>query len=129
MESDLRYPVLDVDLDAVRSNAAVIGSLCARYGIEMAGVIKFSDGSVEIAKAYRQGGCRQIASSRVVHLKGIKEAMPDTELSGTSCSKRRREQPNSTSPSCLHTAYSSLKSKTTPGRFLATRIVRGGCSP
>ncbi len=79
METELRYPVLDVDLDAVRSNAAVIGALCARYGIGMAGVIKFSDGSVEIAKAYRQGGCRQIASSRVVHLKRIKEAMPDTE--------------------------------------------------
>ena len=58
------YPVLRVDTDAVRQNAKVITSLCEGQGIDVAGVIKFSDGSPDIAQAYLDGGCRQIASSR-----------------------------------------------------------------
>ena len=79
-EENLRrmaYPVLDVDLQAVRENAAVMTSLCADHGIDVAGVIKFSDGDLDIVKAYSDGGCRQIASSRTVHLKRIKQAMPE----------------------------------------------------
>ena len=75
-EEEKTYPVLKVDLDAVRTNARVVCELCAGKGIEVAGVIKFSDGDLAIAEAYSSGGCRQIASSRTVHLKRIKEEMP-----------------------------------------------------
>ena len=43
------YPVLRVDTDAVRQNAKVITSLCEGQGIDVAGVIKFSDGSPGIS--------------------------------------------------------------------------------
>lgn len=71
-----RYPVLDVNLDAVAQNAKCFCDLCGSYGIRVAGVVKFSDGDVNIAEAYTRGGCAQIAVSRAVHLKAIKEAHP-----------------------------------------------------
>lgn len=77
MDEKLRYPILDVDLGVIRNNASVMTNLCRRRGIDVAGVIKFSDGDLQIARAYHEGGCRQIASSRTVHLRRIKEAMPE----------------------------------------------------
>ncbi|MBR5140703.1 MAG: alanine racemase [Clostridia bacterium] len=71
-----RYPILEVNLDAMRTNARVLCNLCKKEGISVAGVIKFSDGNLEVAKAYADGGCAQIAVSRAKHLKSIKEAIP-----------------------------------------------------
>ena len=71
-----KYPVLKVDLNAIKENASVMTSFCKKRGISVAGVIKFSDGSTEIAKAYSDGGCSEIASSRTRHLKAIKSAFP-----------------------------------------------------
>ena len=45
-EEKKTYPVLKVDLDAIRTNARVVCELCAGKGIEVAGVIKFSDGDL-----------------------------------------------------------------------------------
>lgn len=73
------YPVLRVDIGAIRQNAKVITSLCKGQGIDVAGVTKFSDGSPDIARAYLDGGCQQIASSRIVHLKRIKEELPQAQ--------------------------------------------------
>ncbi len=72
-----RYPVLKVNIDAIRDNARVMNDFCGSGGLEVAGVIKFSDGDLNIAKAYHDGGCRQIASSRAVQLEHIKKSMPD----------------------------------------------------
>ena len=73
------YPALDVNLDAIRTNAGVLCDLCAANGIAVAGVIKFSDGDLQVAKAYRDGGCAQLGVSRARHLKALKEAYPDTQ--------------------------------------------------
>ena len=75
----MKYPILNTDLDAIKENAAVMRRFCGGRGIDIAGVIKFSDGDIDIAKAYLNGGCRQIASSRVVHLQKIKEEIPGAE--------------------------------------------------
>ena len=75
----MKYPILNVDLEVIKENAAVICGLCKDHGIDTAGVVKFSDGDLNIAQAYKDGGCSQIASSRFIHLQKIKEAMPDTE--------------------------------------------------
>lgn len=72
-----RYPILYVDLNAIKENANVMTSFCAERGISVAGVIKFSDGDLNIAKAYHDGGCREIASSRTRHLQAIKQAFPE----------------------------------------------------
>ena len=74
-----QYPVLDVNLDAIRTNAQVFCDLCARNQITVAGVIKFSDGDLQVAKAYRDGGCAQLGVSRARHLQALKEAYPETE--------------------------------------------------
>lgn len=74
------YPLLTVNLDAMRQNAEVFCGLCSRFGISVAGVIKFSDGDPQIAQAYADGGCRQIAVSRASHLQRLHQALPDKEL-------------------------------------------------
>ena len=74
-----KLPALEVNLDAMRTNAQVFTDMCAKHGISVAGVIKFSDGDLQVAKAYAEGGCAQLAVSRAKHLKALKEAFPDTE--------------------------------------------------
>ena len=69
----------DVNLDAVRANAQVLCGPCARSGISVAGVIKFSDGDLQVAKAYLDGGCSQLGVSRARHLQALKETYPDAE--------------------------------------------------
>lgn len=78
MQNNL-YPKLEVNLDAMRQNARVLCDLCGKNGISVAGVIKFSDGDLQVAKAYADGGCAQIAVSRARHLQAIKEALPEKE--------------------------------------------------
>ena len=79
MASSQTYPRLDVNLDAMEQNARAICALCGKQGIRVAGVIKFSDGSIPVARAYASGGCAQIAVSRAVHLGPIKTALPGME--------------------------------------------------
>ena len=73
------FPVLDVNLDAIRTNAQVLCDLCAQNNISVAGVIKFSDGDLQVAKAYWDGGCAQLGVSRAKHLQALKEALPCAE--------------------------------------------------
>lgn len=71
-----KYPVLEVNLAAIRNNARVLCEFFAARGVSVAGVIKFSDGAVNIARAYHEGGCSEIAASRIAHLLRIKRALP-----------------------------------------------------
>ena len=73
------YPLLEVNLDAMRTNAQVLCDICANNGISVAGIIKFSDGDLQVARAYKEGGCAQLGVSRAKHLKALKEAFPNTE--------------------------------------------------
>lgn len=72
-------PALEVNLDAITTNAKVLCDICNRNGISVAGVIKFSDCDLQVAKAYSDGGCVQIGVSRAKHLKILKEAYPNME--------------------------------------------------
>ena len=75
-----QYPLVDVNLDAICNNAHVLCDICAQNGISVAGIVKFSDGDLHVAEAYRAGGCAQLGVSRAKHLRALKEAFPDTEL-------------------------------------------------
>ena len=75
-DAPARFPVMDVDLIALRQNAEVMCRFCQEKGLSVAGVIKFSDGDLSVARAYHEGGCAQIASSRTIHLEQIKKTMP-----------------------------------------------------
>ncbi|MBQ8564165.1 MAG: alanine racemase [Firmicutes bacterium] len=77
MKKYKKYPVLEVNLEAITNNAKTVCEFCGQRGINVAGVIKFSDGDMEIVKAYHEGGCSEIASSRTVQLKRIKQKMPE----------------------------------------------------
>ena len=74
-----RFPKLEVNLDAIKQNSFAVCSKCNKYGIDVAGVIKFSDADVKIAKAYLDGGCSQIAVSRASHLKKLKNVLPSVK--------------------------------------------------
>ena len=73
------YPTIEIHLNKIRENARIACSYCGEKGIDVAGVVKFSDGNLKIARAYYEGGCKQIASSRSIQLKAIKEAYPEIE--------------------------------------------------
>ena len=73
------FPALEVNLDAICTNAKVLCDICNKNGISVAGIIKFSDCDLEVAKAYSEGGCAQIGISRAKHLKKLKEAYPNIE--------------------------------------------------
>lgn len=77
--NDRHFPMITVNLDAIRSNARFLCDLCGKNGISVAGVIKFSDCNLQVAKAYSEGGCAQLAVSRAKHLKGLKETVPYKE--------------------------------------------------
>ena len=74
-----RLPCLSINLSAIEANARVLTSICEANGISVCGVVKFSDGDVNVAKAYAKGGCKQIAVSRAIHLEKIKRSLPDVE--------------------------------------------------
>lgn len=70
------FPALEVNLDAIRTNAKVLCDICNNNGISVAGIIKFSDCDLQVAKAYSEGGCQQIGVSRAKHLKKLKDTYP-----------------------------------------------------
>lgn len=67
-----QYPVLKINRQKLEENAALIVKLCQDNGISVAGVSKGVNGDMGVALALREGGCLQIASSRVCHLKQYK---------------------------------------------------------
>ena len=66
-------------MTAIRTNAQVLCDICAKNNISVAGIIKFSDGDLRVAEAYKDGGCSQLGVSRARHLRAIKEAFPGTD--------------------------------------------------
>lgn len=78
--ADQKYPVLNVDLSAIRDNAARICGIWKDQGIAVAGVVKGTDGSPEIARALLEGGCTQLASSRICQLAELKKIFPGTQM-------------------------------------------------
>ena len=72
-----KFPALKVNIGAIKENVVVMNTFCSAKGLEVAEVIKFSDGNINVARAYHEGGCRQLASSRTVHLERIKKEIPE----------------------------------------------------
>lgn len=72
-------PRLLVNLSNIHRNAAAICARCAKYGISVAGVVKGADGALPVARAVSQGGCAQLASSRLQQLAAIRSAMPQAQ--------------------------------------------------
>ena len=71
-----KYPVIEINTDAIANNSHIVCEALTKHGVQTAGVIKFSDCAREICRAYLDGGCTQLASSRIIHLKDIKDWFP-----------------------------------------------------
>lgn len=73
------YPQLIVELSAIRQNAAAVSALCRAHGVRLCGVIKGAGGDLRAAKAMWEGGCTQLASSRLDQLRALRESLPQAE--------------------------------------------------
>lgn len=69
-----KNPALVINLEKIRQNAHVITTLCATYGIQVAGVTKGFCAIPEVAEAMLFGGCTMLADSRVKNLQKLREA-------------------------------------------------------
>ncbi len=72
-------PRLLVKLSNIRRNAEAVCGLCSRRGISVAGVVKGACGALPVARAVLEGGCAQLASSRLSQLEGIRSALPQAK--------------------------------------------------
>ena len=73
----MRYPLLEVDLSAIRQNSEVICNIYKPLGISVAGVVKGAGSDPRVARAYLDGGCSQLASSRITQLALLRSVFPD----------------------------------------------------
>ena len=71
------YPVLNINLNNIMSNAQRIVELCKQSGISVSGVIKGAGGNLEVAEQLIKGGCHHIASSRIEQLAAVKKRFAD----------------------------------------------------
>ncbi|NCB42388.1 MAG: alanine/ornithine racemase family PLP-dependent enzyme [Clostridia bacterium] len=74
MSEKEHYPILDIDIGKLKSNATQVISRCNRQGISVAGVVKGFSGLPEMARAMYDSGTSQIASSRLRHFRELKAA-------------------------------------------------------
>lgn len=70
-------PCLYISLSNIRRNAGAVCGLCARSGIAVAGVVKGACGDVPVARAMLEGGCTQLASSRLSQLETLRRQLPE----------------------------------------------------
>lgn len=65
---------IEVDCAKIRANAEAVVGLCARHGIEVAGVTKCVCGEPEVARAMLAGGCTMLADSRLANVARMRDA-------------------------------------------------------
>ena len=69
-----RYPQLEIDLSALRSNAQHIVLRCHNRHIRVCGVVKGADGLPEVARALRQCGADELGTSRLEQVEKCRAA-------------------------------------------------------
>lgn len=74
-----RYPVLEINSNIIRNNAKIIKSLCNKSDIEPCAIIKGFCAQEDIVKEIVACGYKSLGSSRVAHLKRMKEIYPDID--------------------------------------------------
>ncbi len=69
-----KYPAHILDHKLLRKNMRKVVSWCNKEGIDVAGVIKVTNGMASVAEDYVQSGAKWIASSRIEQLERVKSA-------------------------------------------------------
>ncbi len=67
-----RYPLLEINLKNLKQNSEAMNKKMNGMGLRVCGVVKVSDGDLLVSRAYLDGGCDQIGSSRITHLRELK---------------------------------------------------------
>lgn len=81
-DSSMGYPVLEINLKTIKKNATVLKKLCDDSGIKPAAVIKGFNALDKITKSIVESGFQCIASSRIPHLRKVKEKGYPVETMG-----------------------------------------------
>lgn len=74
------YPMLSVDTQKLTHNVEIAVKNCEKAGIQVAGVIKGFNGIPEAARAFIDGGCSQLATSRMDQIIELKEMGVEAEF-------------------------------------------------
>jgi predicted amino acid racemase len=69
----MRNPVLEIRTDLIRQNASAVRGACLKSGIDPTAVIKGYNALDEITEALLDAGYKSFASSRIPHLKRLKD--------------------------------------------------------
>lgn len=69
----MKYPMLEINLDRIQSNAAAVVERCSSHNIAVCGVVKGVCGSPKVAKAMLAGGVKQLGDSRISNLRRLRE--------------------------------------------------------
>lgn len=71
---DRQYPRLEINMPHLRENMETIVDNCAKFGVQVCGVIKGCGGMPEVANLFRQCGCTELGSSRIEQIARCREA-------------------------------------------------------
>jgi len=63
--SEMKYPLLEINLKKVHENVKSMVELCGQQGISIAGVVKGFNAIPEVAEQFVDAGCTYIATSRM----------------------------------------------------------------
>ena len=69
-----QFPRLEINLPLLRENMEKIVESCAKFNINVSGVIKGCGGMPEIANLFRQCGCNELGSSRIEEIVNCRKA-------------------------------------------------------
>ena len=75
-----RYPLLEIDLDQLHHNLALLTEHCQAHQIEMVGVVKGFHALPELVKLFDQSGFRYLATSRMDQLRAMQSMDLQTPL-------------------------------------------------
>lgn len=74
-----RYPILEINQNIIKKNAEIVIERCHAKGIEPFAVIKGFNAEESVTESIIEAGYKYIASSRIPHLKMIKEKYSSIE--------------------------------------------------
>lgn len=72
MDTTIKYPLLEINLNKIADNTKYLVDLCNENNISIAGVIKGVNAKEKVVDVLAQGGCKYLASSRIQQLITLK---------------------------------------------------------
>lgn len=80
IEKEVKYPLLEIDLEKIYKNTKYMVELCDGVGISVAGVVKGFNALPEVVEQMSNAGCKYIATSRMNQIKELREQKVDKPI-------------------------------------------------